>query len=93
MDKTIFYKTIEANLCLRECSTIIHIAEANDCLIQVTNKGKTGDTTSITSLVKLEAVKGDTIVFTISGPNQVQACHEVMRILEKGWEEEDIKYI
>ena len=53
MDKTIFYKTIEANLCLRECSTIIHIAEANDCLIQVTNKGKTGDTTSITSLVKL----------------------------------------
>lgn len=60
-------KTVQHNICLRECAKIMKIAEKYHCKIRILSNGLSGDTDSILSLAHLRMKKGDTVLVSIYG--------------------------
>ena len=83
-----FILVSKVKLCFRECSKIIKVAEETGCLIEIASGTKSGDTTSILSLVNLEIGIDKSLVLTIKGENKEDAFHRVSKILNGAAEEE-----
>lgn len=83
-----FILVSKVKLCFRECSRIIKVAEDTGCLIEIASGTKSGDTSSILSLVNLEIGIDKSLVLTIKGENKEEAFHRVSKIINGTAEEE-----
>ena len=83
-----FILVSKVKLCFRECSKIIKVAEDTGCLIEIASGTKSGDTSSILSLVNLEIGIDKSLVLTIKGENKEEAFHRVSKIIDGTAEEE-----
>ena len=68
-------------LCFRECAKIIKIAEETGCLVEIASGEKSGDSSSILSLVNLGIGIDKSLVLTIKGERNVEAFHRVSKVI------------
>ncbi len=83
-----FILVAKAKLCFRECARIVKVAEDTGCFIEIASGTKSGDTSSILSLVNLGIVADKSLVLTIKGERKEEAFRGVSKIIS-GTEEEE----
>ena len=84
-----FILVSKVKLCFRECAKIVKVAEETGCLIEIASGTKSGDTSSILSLVNLEIGIDKSLVLTIKGERNEEAFHRVSKIINGTAEEEE----
>lgn len=84
-----FILVSKVKLCFRECAKIVKVAEDTGCLIEIASGTKSGDTSSILSLVNLEIGIDKSLVLTIKGERNEEAFHRVSKIINGTAEEEE----
>lgn len=83
---SVFHPTINSTLGFRECALLVQIAKQTNTTIEIHANNKIGTTDSIISLMQLGIKENSGVVFIIRGNNQVECCHQVMDVIENGWQ-------
>lgn len=76
-----FILVAKNKLCFRECAQIVKIAEDTGCVVEIASGTKSGDTSSILSLVNLGIVPDKSLVLTIRGENNKDAFARISKII------------
>ncbi len=76
-----FILVAKVKLCFRECAEIIKIAEDTGCVVEMASGTKSGDSSSILSLVNLGITADKTLVLTIKGDRNKEAFDKISKII------------
>ncbi len=76
-----FILVARVKLCFRECAAIIKIAEDTGCVVEIASGTKSGDSSSILSLVNLGITADKSLVLTIKGENNKEAFDRISKII------------
>lgn len=76
-----FILVAKNKLCFRECAQIVKIAEDTGCFVEIASGTKSGDTSSILSLVNLGITFNKSLVLTIRGENNKEAFSRISKII------------